>query len=388
MDARLAYGSRPGPAPPREGTDGVQVQVQVLPEENATEEEEAQPTPTLGPGPQSGELQQQQAPYLHFQPSHTPQISNLGLPPPTDADRTVSPGRTVERLARKLSKQDLQQRHQSRTRHRQRQTKQPTPLSPASTTSVQTQAPELRRFQAWAAHDANCQSPLPPPTPSENHAIPCLPIPALGVGEPIEIDEAYVEPEQPEDRRLLDVRRPRRQTSGQLRPSARPVDHRLEGMIADGTQCNVRSEPQPILTPTPMPAPSLPKSGLQLADPGFIEPDPECATADPGIEIDETDPGDMSAFRDELLALAEGNTIPLRYAAGPGGVRKYTVGGVALRYRLSADVAMRCANVVRSRPRMRKRAKSRYGSATTSAVTSPAMSSAQSPPLPPTEFPL
>ncbi|KAH6649841.1 hypothetical protein F5144DRAFT_24019 [Chaetomium tenue] len=395
MEARFAYASRPGPAPPREGTDGVQVQV--LPEENATEEEEAQPTPALGPGPQSGELQQQQtpyqhgscSPYLHSQPLRTPQIFNLSLPPPTDADGTVSPGRTVERLARKLSKQDLQQRHQSRTRHRQRQTKQPTPLSPASTTSVQTQTPELRRFQAWTAHDANRQPQLPPPpTPSEDHTIPWLPIPALGVGEPIEIDEAYVEPEQPEDRRLLDVRRPRRQTSGQLRPSARPVDHRLEGMIADGEQCNVRSEPRSIPTPTPMPTPSLSRSGLQLADPGFIEPDPECAAADPGIEIDETDPGDMSAFRDELLALAEGNTIPLRYAAGPGGVRKYTVGGVALRYRLSADVAMRCANVVRSRPRMRKRAKSRYGSATTSAVTSPAMSSAQSPPLPPTEFPL
>jgi hypothetical protein len=262
------------------------------------------------------------------------------------------------------------------------------------------ETPELRRFQAWAAHDTNRQSQLHPPPPSDDRTNPWLPIPTLDVGEPIEVDEAYVEPEEPEDRRLLDVRRPRRQTSGQLRAAARPVDQRLEGMIADGTQCNVRSEPRPMPTPTsmpaptptpgptPMPAPSLPSSGFQLADPGFIEPDPECPTASPGIEIDETDTGDMSAFRDELLALGDGSTMPLRYASGPGGVRKYTVGGVALRYRLSADVAMRCSNVVRSRPRMRKRTKSRHGSASTSAVTSPAMSSAQSPPLPPTEFPL
>lgn len=377
----------------------VQVQEQVPPEENA--KEEAQPTPTPSQGPQSGELQQQQAPYqhsscsryYHSQTPHTPQISNLTnltLPPPTDADETPSPGRTVERLARKLSKQDLQQRHRSRPRQRQRHTKQPTPQLPASTASVET--PEVRSFQAWAARDANRQSQLHPSPPSDDRTVPWLPIPTLDVGEPIEIDEAYTEPAQPEDKRLLDVRRPRRQTSGQLRPASRPVDQRLEGMIADGTQCNVRTEPRPMPTPTPtpmpIPAPFLPTSGLQLADPGFIEPDPECATASPAIEIDETDTGDMSAFRDELLALAEGSSIPLRYASGPGGVRKYTVGGVALRYRLSADVAMRCANVVRSRPRMRKRTKTRHGSATTSAVTSPAMSSAQSPPLPPTEFPL
>jgi hypothetical protein len=410
MDAPSADGSRAGVATWEGSIDGLQMQVQVPPEENAKDEEaQPTPTPTLTSDLQLGGLQQQQGEYRpssysryhHSQTPHAPhapQISNLSPLPPTDVDGILSPGRTVERLARKLSKQDLQQRHRSRPRRRQPQTKQPTRLLPTATASVD--SPESRRFQAWAAHDANRQSQLHPPPPSEDRTIPSwLAIPTLDMGEPIEVDEAYAEPaepekpEKPEDRRLLDVRRPRRQASGQLRPTTRPVDQRLEGMIADGTQCNVRSEPRPTPTPTPVPAPSLPGLGLQLAnpgsieaDPGFIEADPECAIEGTSIEIDETDTGDMSAFRDELLAVAEGSTIPLRYASGPGGVRKYTVGGVALRYRLSADVAMRCANVIRSRPRMRKRAKTR-GSADTSAVTSPAMSLAQSPPLPPIEFP-
>ncbi|KAH6845069.1 hypothetical protein B0I37DRAFT_175511 [Chaetomium sp. MPI-CAGE-AT-0009] len=402
MDAPSAYGSREGAAAWEGSIEGSidGVQVQVPPEEKA-KDEETQPTPTLTPGPQYGAFQQQQdqyrpssySRYYHSRTPHAPQISTLSPPPPADEDETVSRARIVERLARKLSKQDLQQRHRTRPRHhRPRQAKPPTPVLPVPTAGVE--SPELRTFQSWAAHDANSQPQLYPTPPSEDRTIPWLPIPALDVGEPIEIDEAYTElekpekPEELEDRRLLDVRRPQRKTSRQLRPSGRPVDQRLEAMIADGTQCNVRSEPQPIPTPTPMPAPSLPGSGLQLADPGFIEPDPECTipNSNSAIEIDENDTGDLSAFRDELLALTEASTIPLRYASGPGGVRKYTVGGIALRYRLSADVAMRCANVVRSRPRMRKRAKTR-GSADTSAVTSPAMSSTQSPPLPQNEFP-
>lgn len=212
-----------------------------------------------------------------------------------------------------------------------------------------------------------------------DYALPWLSLPTHNVGEPIEIDEAYADPtgaapEPPEDRRLLDVRRPRRQPSGQLRPG----DRRVEDMIANGDQCNVRSEPS--MAPPPLTRPVA-------ATPAFIEPDPDCAM--PELEFDDhhADGGIPGLPRD-----AEGSTIALRYTSGPGGIRKYTVGGVALRYRLSADAALRCANVVRSRPRMRKRTKTRHGSAAssamTSAVTSPAMSSAPSPPLPATHLPL
>jgi hypothetical protein len=257
--------------------------------------------------------------------------------------------------------------------------------------------PELRRFQAWAEHAANRQPqhhqvPRHLPSISDDRTIPswlAVPMQEDDVGEPIEIDEEYIEMEKPDDRRLLDVmRRPRRQTSSQLRASPRPVDQRLEGMIASGSQCNVRSEPRPT------PAPSLPTPGSipTLADPGFIEPDPDSAMP-VELEADDAEAGDMLEYQKELQALADGSSsIPLRYASGPGGIRKYTVGGIALRYRLSADVALRCANVVRSRPRMRKRAKTRHGHgsaespALTSAVTSPALSSAPSPPLPPTRL--
>jgi hypothetical protein len=195
------------------------------------------------------------------------------------------------------------------------------------------------------------------------------------VGEPIEIDEAYAEP--PEDRRLLDVKRPRRQPSGQLRPG----DRRVEEMIANGEQCTVRGEPPP--TPSASLAP--PRTRPIAATPAFIEPDPDCAMP---TELEFDADGGIS----ELPRDYEGSHTPLRYTTGPGGIRKYNVGGVALRYRLSADAALRCANVVRSRPRMRKRTKTRHGSgassAITSAVTSPAMSSAPSPPLPATHLPL
>jgi hypothetical protein len=107
----------------------------------------------------------------------------------------------------------------------------------------------------------------------------------------------------------------------------------------------------------------------------------------PDLDADDADAGGVAEPPGDLAD--EG--ISLRYASGPGGIRKYTVGGIALRYRLSADAALRCPNVVRSRPRMRRRHKTRHGdagsSAVTSAVTSPAMSSAGSPPLPPTRLP-
>ncbi|AEO55978.1 hypothetical protein MYCTH_2300348 [Thermothelomyces thermophilus ATCC 42464] len=96
---------------------------------------------------------------------------------------------------------------------------------------------------------------------------------------------------------------------------------------------------------------------------------------------------DMDDFHNELWALAESSSISLRYASAPGGIRKYTAGGISLRYQRATDAAMRATTVVRNRPRMRRRSKTRRGSTGSSAVQSPAMSSAASPQPPNAECP-
>ncbi|SPQ22149.1 278ef6d8-b725-451a-8455-5e973fe3d499 [Thermothielavioides terrestris] len=179
------------------------------------------------------------------------------------------------------------------------------------------------------------------------------PAPALDVGEPIVIDEAYAE--QPDHPRLLELKQSQqRQTSGQLRGSsnARLVDQRLEDMVITGTQCNVRSEPGPsapgtTTTTTTTTTPSRPPSSYPImnAAPAFIELDPDCAMPTPDLEVDDTCAEGID-IPDDLFSFspAEGS-ISLRSASRPGGIRKYTVGGVSLRYRLAADAALRCANV-------------------------------------------
>lgn len=362
------------------------MQVQVSKEENA--ERRARPTPV----PQIVEPQyQQQQPYRHEEQHYQhhehrhkqhqhPQQDAPSIPRPTDVPspetRTdLSPRQTVERLTHKLSKQKLQLSRSSRG-----QLQQPTAalLSPSA---AGVENPQLHSFQAWAEREANAQQQHPLPSPSGVYTSPWMSIPTLDVGEPIEVDETYLE--KPDDRRLLDVRRPRRQTSGQLRGSStvRPVNPRVEGLIATGTQCTVRSEsPSSPASPSPAPNPAM------VPQPPFIEADPDCAMPTP-LEVD--DANGISDLPRDLMDFAEGG-MPLRHASVPGGIRKYTVGGVALRYRLSADAALRCPNVVRSRPRMRKRTKTRHGSnassAVTSTVNSPVLSSTSSPPMPPTHL--
>ena len=272
----------------------------------------------------------------------------------------------------------------------------PTPAAPAETSDFRS------RLQKWIEQEIEVdpdvlQSRRPddgvPEMPSgDDRSVPWLPIPTQHVGEPIEIDEAYLEPpdETPalddrrlldeirvlDERRLIDAKRVRRQPSSHLRgTSSRPADRRrLETMIESGEQCNVRSETRPAAPAPPLSPPKL----TLAAEPAFIEPDPEFAMPIPELEVDDTE-GGVSELPSDVLALTDG-ILPARYSGGSGGIRKYSTGGVALRYRLSVDAALRCTNVVRSRPRMRKRTKTRLGSTTSSALTSPAMSSAPSPP--------
>ncbi|KAK4104330.1 hypothetical protein N658DRAFT_412018, partial [Parathielavia hyrcaniae] len=293
---------------------------------------------------------------------------------------TLSSERTVERLAHKLSEQKLQLGPPGHDQLR----RQPTP--PFSTSIPGLTAPKMRSFHRWADSQASGQprhhflDAL-----SDDHTASWLPTSLHNSGEPIEVDEEYQEKPSGDDRRLLDVRRPRRQPSGHLGASSgtRPVDPRLETMIASGTQCNVHSEPRPTSKP---PRPTTSNATI-AALPAFIEPDPDCAMPALEVDLDDADVGGVSGLPADLADEA----ISLRHASGPGGIRKYAVEGFALRYRLSADVALRCPNVVRSRPRMRRRHKKAgengESSAATSAVSSPAMSSAGSPCLPPMRLP-
>jgi hypothetical protein len=263
-----------------------------------------------------------------------PTPTNKSLP---ETPNRMSPGQTVERLARKLSKQYLQQ---GGSNDGQLQT-QPTPLPLYSATVPQ---------NPWQA-----------------------------VGEPIEVDEAYCEPDN--DPSLSDVRGPRSQIRGGS--STRNLSCRLEDMISSGTQCNVRGQLPSI------PTPSRPTPGrVPPSEPGPIEADPDCAMPGPDLEVDDAEGDGLTENPEDVLAMLE-RGVSLRDASGPGGVRKHMVGGIALQYRLSADVALRCQNVVHNRPRMRRRHKTRHrssaaSSAVTSAVNSPVMPSAPSPSLPPT----
>ncbi|KAK3309070.1 uncharacterized protein B0T15DRAFT_128702 [Chaetomium strumarium] len=334
------------------------------------------------PGMQSGEYQRQHAreghDVLQIPDARPPSPTNRSLP---ETSSSMSPGQTVERLACTLSKQYLQQ---GRSTDGQLQT-QPT-QTPSSLCSVEgLQNPRLLGLSDWGDRKIRDQSlqHLPGGRPDDGHTIPWLPISEQVVGEPIEVDEAYCEPE--DDTLLSDAKRSRWRPSSQPRDSSstRPLNRRLEDMISTGTQCNVRGQLRPI------PTPSRPTSRWVCPpEPGPIEPDPDCAMPGPDLEVDDAEGDGLSAAPEDLLAMIEGG-ISLRDASGPGGIRKHMVGGIALQYRLSADAALRCRNVVRNRPRMRKRHKTRHGSsaassAVTSALNSPVMSSAASPPLPST----
>ncbi|RKU49714.1 hypothetical protein DL546_009876 [Coniochaeta pulveracea] len=178
----------------------------------------------------------------------------------------------------------------------------------------------------------------------------------------------------PTDRHRTNLRL-RRQQSSQFNnnPSnCRTIQDLVEGMIATGSQCNV----QQALTVAAL-TPSPPLTRLEAV----IEPQRVCDN-DPGfreLEVDEAYlPGAPPVDQEkEELCLIE-NMLSLRRAGGPVGIRKMG----PLQYRGSADSAFRCANVVRSRPRMRKR-KTHGNSKTGSGRSSVVSSSISSPVIPP-----
>ncbi|KAK4224885.1 hypothetical protein QBC38DRAFT_285594 [Podospora fimiseda] len=271
-------------------------------------------------------------------------------------DETISPSgptagsssperSTVDRLVKKLSKHNLQLDTQSRGPSQ--------PPAPWPRIEVDTQFSSM----------------VLPPT--------------LDAGEPIEVDD-----EEDFDIKKLNFRRTvRRQPSGlgaRQRvggsSSSRSVESRLEKMIANETQCKVRREPFSATTPSSS-TPSYSQSITMLPDLNSIEVDPDYAMPkwDGTLEVDPNYLNGNCDPDEEEATLLEESRLALRDAAGPSGIRKHSTTGPPLKYRLSVDAALRCQNVVRSRPRMRKREKSRFTSAASSAVGSAASSPVMAP---------
>ena len=165
---------------------------------------------------------------------------------------------------------------------------------------------------------------------------------------------------------VTDMKRLRRQESSHYNNdpnNSRSIQTLVQGMIESGTQCNVhhRASP-PAITPT---------SPTRLDT--ILEPD-----ADMALEVDEAyvNASTSDAEREEVLLLE--TMVSLRRAGAPAGIRKMGL----LHYRASADAALNCANVVRSRPRMRRRHKLQQGGEASSIVSSAFSSPVIPPSLP------
>ncbi|KAJ9156519.1 hypothetical protein NKR23_g1285 [Pleurostoma richardsiae] len=115
--------------------------------------------------------------------------------------------------------------------------------------------------------------------------------------------------------------------------NVKAVHSLVEDMIATGNQCNVYST-------TPV-------------TPQAAEPD----NADRmDLESDTLEVDDANCEEGLVDDSALENLVSLRHASMPNGIRKHG----PLRFRTSADIALRCPNVVRSVPRMRRRRKQEH----------------------------
>jgi hypothetical protein len=178
---------------------------------------------------------------------------------------------------------------------------------------------------------------------------------------------------------VSDMRRLRRQQSSRFNnnpDNTRTIQTLVEGMIASGSQCNVHRGSPPPATPTSA------KRLEPILEP-LLEPEPHM-NVDLGsvpLEVDEAYVNGQVPDRDKEEMLLLESMMSLRRAGTPAGIRKVGL----LPYRASAEAALNCANVVRSRPRMRKRKSIHRGSIASSAVSS-AFSSPVIPPSLPDDY--
>ena len=226
---------------------------------------------------------------------------------------------SVETLVRKLSKQNLQHSAASRG-----STLSPSPPSSPIPSCPPPQLLGLGSLEPGPSIEIDTFPKPHPAVPAvEAEALPVVDHP-LDAGCAIEVDQDEV--------------------AGYLvRPS-----RRHPGLPSDEPMA-MRQQEAPILPFTLGPTPRIYEADLDLVPPdadidmdGVLEVDPAYCNGLSGQAAD-----DEAALLERFRAM--------RRVIVPGGAVRRSVGGVPLRYRLSADVALGCPNVVRSRPRMRKR---------------------------------
>jgi hypothetical protein len=269
-------------------------------------------------------------------------------------------------LARRLSRQNLQLGQQSYA-----------PVQTPESTSSLPNVLQIPKSREWTEPEAYTQPQQAfAHRPVYSRIAPWL-LSVPDVNEPIEVDEAFAG-EPSEDR--PDFKRFRPWESAHLQGgyiNSRPVDLSIQSMIATETTCSVRDEAPLVPTISP-PSTSSELATRPEAASHLPVIEPELQYAMPRCDLEPDDAGDEEmgdVLKEELSPVESGI---LRAARGPGRIRKYTVDGVSLRYRLAVDAALRCGTVVRSRPRMRKRHKTRHGSVPSPAAVSAAPSPATS----------
>lgn len=295
----------------------------------------------------------------------SPPLSATSRLPSMDStsDSKPTPENSVDSLAQVLSEQNLRLDDDHRFVRRQSQLSSP---------SISPQLPAMSMSPTHICPDLQIDD-EPQPGYGDLHSLRHFPTSRASLTRRFEADERLT---------LSNNMRLRRQHSSHFNnnPSnLRTIYDLVEGMIATGEQCNVRTAAPP--------APSTPSSATdntttRLAP--ILEPrlssrmDLDADFVQ--LEVDEAylTGGQPQDDKEELSLLEK--ALSLRRAGTPGGIRKLG----PLQYRGSADTALRCANVVRSRPRMRKRKKTGAFSSRGSSVVSSSFPSPVIPPSRPT----
>ncbi|TQN75303.1 hypothetical protein CSHISOI_00079 [Colletotrichum shisoi] len=168
---------------------------------------------------------------------------------------------------------------------------------------------------------------------------------ALEVDEDCGMDLAI--DDNKEHQPVADWKRARRQRYGRFvnnPTNARAIEARVKDMISNESQCNIRLAPS--LPSIPSKVPTYPCSRSPQIEAGAS---PSVDSLASGLEVDEG----FCGHDDEELALMQ-RTLAVdkdKLIGMSGALRKFG----PLRFRGSAETALRCQNIVRQRPRMRRR---------------------------------
>ncbi|OIW23696.1 hypothetical protein CONLIGDRAFT_140143 [Coniochaeta ligniaria NRRL 30616] len=281
----------------------------------------------------------------------SPPLSATTVSPSTRTGRdSKSAPDSIDSLAQELSKQNLQL-DRANLAHLQIQLSSPllspsAPCMPPIPPCLTLKIDDERRPR----QDSRRRRPSPPALPTLSHT-------------PMEVDQP---PIAADEKRLV------RQRSSQFHNNpnnSQAIQTLVEGMIASRSQCNVHRVSPPALTLTSA------KRVVPISDPDDdIKLDLECMD----LQVDEAYANGPSSDAEKEEKFLIETMTSLRRAAAPAGVRKPGY----LQYRASADSALSCANVVRSRPRMRKRSKAHRRSKASSMISSPICSPVIPPSLP------